>query len=259
MNNPRTSSSNPSRKGFTVMELLVAVTIVIVLASIAFTVMASMKNNANLARATEKIKSLGNAFVGYTTDNGGLLPYEDAPGPDDWTTAGLPEASEAWYNALPESMGARTVGEIGREDPALFYEENYPLYVHGAPYPKSDKKLTQPYFAIAMNSRLQRKDDEGYKAQGALASILEPVRTVVFLERGMPGDQKVNKAQRGFDAGPKANPRAFAARHNQKGILLFADGHTEVRPVSDLISSSGMIHYPQERIIWTLDPEEDPN
>ena len=54
MNNPRiTSPITPSRKGFTVMELLVAVAIVIVLASIAFTVMASMKNNANLARATE--------------------------------------------------------------------------------------------------------------------------------------------------------------------------------------------------------------
>jgi prepilin-type processing-associated H-X9-DG protein len=241
------------------MELLVAVAIVVVLAAIAFTVMGSMRNNADLARATEKIKSLGAAFVGYTTDHGGLLPYEDAPGSDDWTTAAQPEALEAWYNALPVSMGAKSVGDIGKDDPEQFYQDTYPLYVPGAPYPKSDKKLTKPMFAIAMSSRLQRKGDDGFKAQGSLASIIDPVRTVVFLERGMPGDQKVNKAQTGFDAGPKANPRAFAGRHNQKGILLFADGHTEVRAVSDLITSSGMIIFPQERVIWTADPEEDPN
>jgi prepilin-type processing-associated H-X9-DG protein len=242
------------------MELLVAIAIVVVLAAIAFTVMGSMRDNADLARATQKIKNLGEAFVGYTTDSGGLLPYEDAPGSDDWETAAKPEASEAWYNALPRIMGVKTVGQIGEDDPAEFYQESYPLYVPGAPYPKSDKKLKKPLYAIAMNSRLQRRDDDtDEKEQGAIGSIIDPVKTVVFLERGMPGDKKVSPAQRGFDAGPKANARAFAGRHNQKGILLFADGHIEVRSVSELISSSGMIHYPQDRIIWTRDPEDDPN
>lgn len=260
MNYPRTNPTPAaaSRGGFTVMELLVAVAIVVVLAAISFTVMGSMRDNANLTRATEKIKSLGNAFVGYTAEHNGLLPYENAR-PDDWTSAAKPEASEVWYNALPLSMGALSVGQIGEQDPELFYRDSYPLYVPGAPYPKSDKKFTQPYFAIAMNSRLQRKDDDEYKAQQSLGSIQDPVRTVIFLERGMPGDKKSIPAQRGFDAGPKANARAFAARHNQKGILLFADGHTEVRRVTDLITPSGMIIYPQERIIWTADPTDNPN
>lgn len=262
MNYPRTSNSGArrGRSGFTVMELLVAIAIVVVLAAIAFTVMGSMRDNADLAKAQQKIKDLGSAFVGYTTDNGGKMPREDVSGKsDDWHTAALPEASETWYNALPESMGFKTVGQIGEDNPAEFYEDTYPLYVPGAPYPKSDKKLTQPYFAIGMNSRLQRRDDTGQKEQGTLGSIIDPVRTVVFLERGMPGDKKVMQAQRGFDAGPKANPRAFAGRHNQKGILLFADGHTEVRQVSDLITTSGKIIYPQDRIIWTRDPDDDPN
>jgi prepilin-type processing-associated H-X9-DG protein len=242
------------------MELLVAVAIVVVLAAIAFTVMGSMRDNADLARATQKIKNLGEAFVGYTTESGGLLPYEDAPGADDWTTAAKPEASEAWYNALPRIMGVKTVGEIGATDPAEFYQESYPLFVPGAPYPNGDKKLTQPYFAIAMNSRLQRTDDDTEeKEQGSLSSIIDPVKTVIFLERGMPGDKKTSRAQRGFDAGPKANARAFAGRHNEKGILLFADGHIEVRSVTDLITSAGKIHFPQDRVIWTRDPDEDPN
>ncbi|MFP6894962.1 MAG: prepilin-type N-terminal cleavage/methylation domain-containing protein [Roseibacillus sp.] len=249
-----------TRGGFTLMELLVVVAIVIVLATIAFTVSKNMKESADLARATQKIKNLGEAFVGYTADSGGLLPYEDAVGPDDWNTASKPEASEAWYNALTQRMGVRTVGELASDNnPEGFYQESYPLYVPGAPYPKDEKKFRKPYFAIAMNSRLQRRDDDGNKEQGTLASIQQPVNTVVFLERGMPGDKKVSNAQRGFDAGPKANPRAFAGRHNQKGILLFVDGHVEVRPVSDLITRAGRIIFPQEGVIWTRDPEEDPN
>ncbi len=157
-------------------------------------------------------------------------------------------------------MSFPTVGDLGLDDnPEAFYQESYPLYVPGAPYPKGDKRLTKPYFAIGMNSRLQRKDSEGRKEQGTLASILDPVKTVAFLERGMPGDKKVTKAQRGFDAGPKANPRAFAGRHNQKGVLLFVDGHVEVRSVLDLISKAGRIHYPQDRVVWTRNPEDDPN
>lgn len=248
-----------NRNGFTQIELLVVIAIVVALSAIGFTVSVSMRQTAELARATQKLHDLGVAFVAYTADSNGLLPYEDSPGPDDWTTAADPENSEAWYNALPRQMGAQGVGDLTR-NPEAFYDEQYPIYIPGAPYPKSDKKLAKPYFAVAMNSRLQRKDDEtGIKEQGSLASILEPVRTVAFLERGMPADEKVNKAQKNFSANPKANPRAFAARHNQKGVLVFIDGHAEARPVSDLIERGGMIHYPQLDIVWTPDPDEDPN
>jgi prepilin-type processing-associated H-X9-DG protein len=110
-----------------------------------------------------------------------------------------------------------------------------------------------------MNSRLQRRSEDGAKPTGNYASIIRPDRTVVFLERGMPGDKQVSKIQGGFDAAAKANPKNFAARHNQKGILVFADGHTEVHSFSDLVDKSGRIPMPQENIIWTADPEANPN
>ncbi len=240
------------------MELVVVVAILTILSGISFTVIKGMGDEARMARATQKIKDLGSAFVGYTADSGGLLPFEDLPGPDDWDTARGEDAGEVWYNALPRLMEFPTVGELA-ENPERFYQDSYPLYVPGAPYPKEEAKLKKPYFAIAMSSRLQRRNEDGEKEQGTLASILDPVRTVAFLERGLPGEKKLSKAQRGFNGNPKANPRAFAARHNQKGLLLFVDGHTEVRRVSDLIDKTGRIVYPQTSIIWTRDPEEDPN
>ena len=240
------------------VELLVTIAIIAALSAIGFSLAGSMKEKAHMTQAMAKMRGLGAGLVAYTTSSGGLLPYEDSPGTDDWANAAKPENDEAWYNALPRQMGAPGVGDLqGKEE--QFYDKSHPIYIPGAPYPKSDKKLSKPYFAVAMNSRLQRKDEDGVKAQGALASILDPVRTVAFLERGMPGDKKVNKAQGGFSAGPKANARAFAARHNQKGILVFIDGHAEVRPVSDLIERGGSIIYPQLKVVWTPDPDDDPN
>lgn len=256
---PTTRRPRPVIHGFTLMELLVAIAIGMALATITITVVGQMKQRANMVRATEKIHSLGVALVGYTGDTNGLLPYEDAPGTDDWNTASKPENSEVWYNALPERMGYQTVGDMV-DKPDLFYEESYPLYVPGAPYPKGDKKFKKPYFAIGMNSRLQRSDDEGRKEQGTLQSIQDPTRTVAFLERGMPGDKKVSGAQRGFSGKPKANPRGFATRHKQKGILLFVDGHTEVYSVTDLVDPSGEIPWnPQRPVVWTRNPKDDPN
>jgi hypothetical protein len=110
-----------------------------------------------------------------------------------------------------------------------------------------------------MNSRLQRKDDDGVKKQGRFDQIQEPAKTVVLLERGLPGDKKTVPSQRGFDGSPKANPRAFAARHNQKGCLIFADGHAELHAASDLLNPGGGIVVPQTRILWTLNPDDDPN
>lgn len=246
-------------RGFTLIEVLIVITIIIALAAVGMTLHRSAKQRANQTAAIQKMRSLGTAFAAYTTDQNGLLPFEDAPGTDDWTNAAKPESSEAWYNALPLAMNARTVGEIGQGDPAQFYNPDYPLYIPGAPYPGPNKRLKAPAFAVAMNSRLQRKNDDGFKVQGRYEQIQEPSKTVVFLERGLPKDKKTLPSQRGFDGSPKANPRAFAARHNQKGCLVFADGHAELHAASDLLTAGGSIIVPQQNIVWTLNPDEDPN
>ncbi len=60
------TTHRPSRlrlhPAFTIMELIVTVAIVVVLAALTITVVTSMRGEANLVRATEKIKRLGEAF-----------------------------------------------------------------------------------------------------------------------------------------------------------------------------------------------------
>ncbi len=250
--------------GFTLMEILVTMSVVMVLAGLTLQVMKNGRQKAHLVRATQKIKDLGQSFMAYTGENGGLLPRENHSGSGDtWEAAAEPEAREVWYNALLLGMAHKSVGEIGEDgEPQLFYEDSYPLHVPGAPYPKSEKKLKAPLFAIGMNSRLQRRENEtGHKPQGTVVSIQAPVNTVIFLERGMPKDKKVVSAQANFSASPKAGPKAFAARHNQRGLLLFADGHVEVKAPADIITGSGKVKTLEEgsSVVWTRDPDDDPN
>ena len=247
------------KRAFTLIELLVVIAIVAALAAIVFTMFQSARAKAQKAGALQKMRSLGTAFAGYTSDKNGLLPYEDCIGSNEWQDAAHPDNQEVWYNALTRQMNATTVGELGQTNPQAFYDESYPLYIPGAPYPGAGKRLASPVFAVGMNSRLQRKDDSGVKKQEQFAKILEPAKTVIFLERGLPNDKKTYSGQRGFDGSPKANARAFAARHNQEGVLVFADGHAEVHKASNLISTSGLINFPQLKIVWTLNPNEDPN
>lgn len=245
--------------GFTLMELMITISIILALGAIAVTLSKSSKQKAQQTITLGKMRALGAAFNSYTSEKNGLLPYEDSNGTDDWVNAAKPENQEAWYNALPKLMGAPSVGEIGLSNPELFYDESYPLYIKGAPYPGKSKRANAPTFAIGMNSRLQRKTEDGLKAQGRFAQIQEPVKTVIFLERGLPDDKQTMSAQRGFDGSPKANARAFAARHNQKGCLVFADGHAELHPASKLLTNGGAIITPQSAIVWTLNPDDDPN
>ena len=248
----------PHRAGWTLVEMLVAAVVFAVLATIVTQVTVAAKKRAHRARAVEKLRTLGTAMASYVSDRNGQLPWEDAPGEDDWRAFADPENSEVWYNALPRTMAVKAAAEITM-DPRFFYEDNYPLYLPGADYPSGAKKLASPHFAIAMNSRLQRKDEHGNKKRGTMTAIQDAHRTVVFLERGLPGDKKTNSGQRGFDGSPKANPRAFVARYNNKGLLICADGHVEARAVSELISSGGQIIFPQTDMVWTNDPDDDPN
>lgn len=245
--------------GFTLIEVLIVVAISAALTGIGFSLSKSSKQKARQTAAMGKMRALGAAFATYTVDQNGVLPSEDSIGTDDWINAAKPENQEVWYNALPKLMHAPSVGDLGQADPAALYLENHPLYIPGAPYPGSSKRLGMPSFAVGMNSRLQRKDENGIKKPGRFDLILEPSKTVVFLERGLPNDKKTSAAQRGFDGSPKANPRAFAARHNQKGCLIFADGHAELHAASDLLTPAGGIIVPQSSIVWTMNPDVDPN
>jgi prepilin-type processing-associated H-X9-DG protein len=214
--------------------------------------------NDNLAKTTAKMKDLGAAFIAFADDHGGVLPDPDVRGRDDWAGAAKPNGKNAWYNALPPRLKAKSIAEIGKVDREAYYQDDYPLYLPGAPYPQGEKRLDRPYFAVGMNSRLNPRNEQGAPGRITLGAIMDPMQTILLLERGMPGDDKHIEGQRGFSADPKASATAFVARHNGRGVLLFVDAHLELAQPDDLLDERGEARIPQKKYIWTADPADDP-
>jgi type II secretory pathway pseudopilin PulG len=242
------------------MELLVAVAIILVLVSISLPVYTYMRQRANKLVALKAMKELSTALNMYTGQNGGNLPAEDALGADTWKNAAKPEANDAWYNALPRLIGKKGVGDF-KSNPHAFYSKENMLYLPGAVYPDSDKKLREPLFAIAINTKLHRKDPDGKKKQTKMSDVVNPSRTVIFLEQGLPSEERTLPVQskKDYDGSCKGSAKSFVGRYGGHGILLFLDSRAEAVDAHDLLTETGAFPFPQSGVIWTANPEEDPN
>ena len=246
------------RGGFTLMELLVVVAIILVLAAISLPVINSIQTRSHKAVAMNNIKQLTAAALAYAGENNGELPNEDSKGIDTWQNAANPQNAKTWYNILPKMMGHRSVGEF-EKTPREFYTPQNILFLPGATYPEGDKKLVMPQFAIAVNTKLSRNNEQNVKEPARLVQIVNPVRTVLFLEQGISGEPCKLSIQPKYDGSCKGSAKSFAGRYNEHGHLGFADGHVETAAAKDLLTESGKFPFPQTQIIWTRVPEDDPN
>lgn len=240
------------------MQILVGAAVVVIAIGIVVTMAKSGKSKNNEAEALRKLQAIGTALTGYLNDNNGEFPLEDAAGKDNWLNAAKPEAETVWYNALPVTMGALPVSDLGDDPAPRFYQKSYPLFLSGADYPPS-KKEGRPYFAFGFNSSLQVRGEDGSERPASLAGIQYQDRTVAFLERGVKKAEETSKLQSGFDGGPKANVKNFAPRYNGKGHLLFVDGHVEKFGFEDITDAMGQAVNGQNNVYWTGDPDRRPN
>ncbi len=259
------------------MEMLVVIAIITVLAAIAYPIIVRMRANANKMTALNRMKQLAAAVHTYTAENSGVIPAEDAPGKElGWASFAAANTEKAWYNAIPHQLREKSVADFYQERrTADFYTHQNILYLPGAQYPMKQIK-NQPLFAIAMNTKLHHrargpnnvKTFTGLKADMNISTVQLPSRTVLFLERGLPGELRAHPAisKTDYSGSCKANAQAFVARYTNKGILVFFDGHAEEVSGKDLLTTSGTIIWDAtlsstnpSAIFWTPDPTEDPN
>ena len=244
---------------FTLMELLVVIAIILILAVITLPVLNVIRQRSNKVTALNVMRNLGSAAGNYASQNDGIFPAEDSKGSDTWSTAADPENNKAWYNILPRQLGGKGVGDYVTQ-PRDFYTKQNLIYLPGAIYPPDDKKLTRPCFAIAINTKLQRKDEEGKKAPLRMANIAEPSRTVLFLEQGLPDEKEYKlSVQPKYDGSPKGSAKSFVARYSGQGILTFVDGHSDTVDAKDLLTETGQFPFPPIGVVWCRTADENPN
>lgn len=267
------------RRGFTTLELLIAAAIVTVVAAVAYPFIVGVRKKAARAEATARLSALATGTRNYALQNGGAIPDEDAPGKENWEAAARPEAQNVWYVAVPRFMGQKSVVDFVNEGrAAAFYQKENPIFLPGAQYPES-KKMTRPFFAVAMNTKLHRKDAQEKEAKaktGAsvkkstvkLSDIQHHANTVIYLEVGMPGEKAAHptiSAKKDYTGSCKGSARSFVTRYQGEGLLAFVDGHVEAAKGNQLLSHNGAIIWDGQpvpgpkSIIWSPDPKDDPN
>ena len=165
---PRSLRAARPPAAFTLMELLVVISIILVLAAIAFPVYGVVMSRMNKAVALNNMKQVTAALMSYCGQNDGEFPQENIPEGSSWNNAANPPSpmgQKVWYNALPRMAGSKGVGDYA-STPANYYSKGNLLFLPGAQYPIAADRLLKPYFAFAINTKLQRKDKES-KEKGA--------------------------------------------------------------------------------------------
>ncbi|MGD0251740.1 MAG: prepilin-type N-terminal cleavage/methylation domain-containing protein [Verrucomicrobiota bacterium] len=255
--------SRRARQAFTLIELLVVIAIIAILAAILLPALAAAKKRAQQIQCLANLRQWGLALHVYATDNGDGMPRD---GTDEGETyvvfgsttppnAGTPDDPYAWFNLLPPLVG---------DSPLTYYNHQTGPYQKKYPFPGNDvgkiwmcptaqaspsdvfaKSGQYGFFTYMMNLDLKALEyiHSGYKSipypgMPTLSSLRNPAADVMLMEAvfsyTLEGTTPEGKSiydgsnSGNFGTFPASRWTYFAWRHNQRGALVFLDGHSEL-------------------------------
>jgi prepilin-type N-terminal cleavage/methylation domain-containing protein/prepilin-type processing-associated H-X9-DG protein len=245
---------------FTLIELLVVVAIIGILAALLLPALAKSKRQAQKVSCLSNLKQWGIAVEMFALDNDDALPREKATGqPGGWDAAFAntwPAVSAStnetvWYNALPQEIHERTMMQYAAD--AQSREAFFGRNLFHCPLARFDRSIDRPQFSLAMNSKLVVSGVVPNKS-----AIILPLQTALFAEAGGPGETEFN-TQPDYDGRPHIYANRFSNRHDGSGNILFFDGHVGLLRANVVVTSDGKAFFPDQNVIWTVNPNQDPN
>jgi len=236
-------------RGFSLIELLVVLSITALLTAILIPVLRSARSAAKITVCQGRLRQWGLAFEAYAAENDGFYPHidgRDRTPEKPVTAAQYADYHCGWVDMLPPLMGQRPWRdhEYGRRPgkDTIFQCPSARLA------PDSDYKYRPRktgYFSYAMNSCLEL-DENCWPPHGAertswhmpsflnTASIRKPARLILLFDQLL--DPRKGYGGRGYNATAGkycgSYPKSFSARHRKCGGLLggsvlYCDYHIE--------------------------------
>ena len=235
----------PAPPSFTLVELLVVVSIIGLLAGLAIPAVQGGLTAARKAESVNQLKQLGTLAVAYTAENSGSLPEEGGEGLQGFTQLG--NFTNAWYNVLPPMAGFLAASNY-LQRPAGFYEKGSLFFLKGAKYPAN--RNSRAYFAYGINSQLEDPTSPANTILN-MNRIRRPSKTALFAEARLPDETSLPPTGGRSDAlgQPKVRDLRFVSRHRGHGIVVFCDGHAEsirAATLADVTNPSVVIWNQQE-------------
>ena len=266
------AGENARARGFTLLELLVVMAIIVILSSLVLGSFSRARLAAKRVGCINHLKQWSYAAHLYANEHDDLLPREDAAdGINTWEMTGDASSSDVWYNALAHTIGtpAMTSFALTPSSQQQFYTAAEIFHCPSANF--SDLAATYPNFSLAINSKLmgdfERSDPIGLNPSSAvckLSQIKQPGRTALFLDNGLPGEDRLSSFQAPYTGQPKAFASQFPGRHNRRGNIAFFDGHVLCLPGAKVVEMNpasvfrGSAIYPPDEVIWCPDPSSVP-
>ena len=262
------ASDSPTNSAFTLIELLVVITIFAILFALIGGALHRGKFAAQRVACLSNLRQWGCVAHIFAQENDDELPREAAvDGINTWEMTASPTNQDVWYNALAQTIRTTTMAQYAQTPSSQqdFYTARTIFHCPRARF--SAVSATYPNFSLAINSKLMR-DFENIPGPGSstgggmhrLSEIKAPDRTVLFLDNGVPGEERLCPYQPPYTGEPKASASQFPGRHNRGGNILFADSHaatmkgTEVVEMNPTSVFRGRAIYPSRDVVWRHDP-----
>jgi prepilin-type N-terminal cleavage/methylation domain-containing protein/prepilin-type processing-associated H-X9-DG protein len=247
------------RGGFTLVELLVVLSIIAILAGLVLAVLGAVRERGQSARCISNLRQLAAANMAYAADNQGSFAPAQEPG-----------NKVRWHGARDGSNGAFDptkgflapyLGRQGRvkECPALkdvltggqSFEVGTGGYGYNASY-------------VGGSPHLPFNDPARFDAR-KLIQIQNPARTVMFTDTALPrgeGLQEYAYTEPFYFVGPggklmgQANPSTHF-RHNGRAHVAWCDGHVTAEEPSKISGSNIYGGNNEEHQVGWFGPEEE--
>ncbi|WOO39372.1 type II secretion system protein [Rubellicoccus peritrichatus] len=216
MFSPYPGHSFHSKKGFSLIEILAAISIVSVLFAIILVGMGSMSDKANEAITASRLKQVHAAQMLYAQDHDGIVTpfYGNADSGDNEMT---------WQRRLFPYVDVADV-EGAAEDPESVLNSPYQNMVEGVPYWKRGRSFGLNSYLAHSNWRYN------------VARVPQPAKIVLAGDKVQGNSDYMNTSDGYSWVGSGSTWGLPAYRHNGKttAMFVFMDGHTEVLTEEDL-------------------------
>jgi prepilin-type N-terminal cleavage/methylation domain-containing protein/prepilin-type processing-associated H-X9-DG protein len=223
-------------KGFTLIELLVVIAIIAILASLLLPVLGTAKAKAQNITCASNFKQLQVCWHMYVEDNKDSLPGNTALNPGDLSNRGAWTADPvSWLQGNAWTDLTTTNLERG-----VLYGYNRSRGIYRCPTDKStvrDQGLVPRNRSVSMSMYMNFRttpEEPGYElCWHRQSQIQRPSLAAVFIEEHEKSIQQSAFGINAPDSLTMFNSSLWtwisfpATRHNQSGVLSFADGHVE--------------------------------
>jgi prepilin-type N-terminal cleavage/methylation domain-containing protein len=245
----KTTFTTITTDAFTIIELLVVISVIGLLVSLLLPVLGRARAAAELTSCQSRLRQWGLAFEIYASENDGYYPHidgRDRTSSNPQTDADLADYYFGWVDVLPPLMGEKPWREHNlwhRPSKNTIFQCPVAKLASDESYKYRPRRTG--YFSYAMNSCLELDENcwrpHGYQGAGwqmpsflKITSVKRPDRLILLFDQLLDPRKGYGGKKYNGSAGKYCGsyPKAFAARHAKKrkslgGNILYCDYHVQ--------------------------------